>query len=106
MQTIYDQMEILRGQVLVLKELQQSRGWAQLVSSLNEASRNYRLTALRPGATLDSIIAANTAAAQLAMIDYCKKLPDTLIECAEFDLLELGRQLEQEKENEAIDNEV
>lgn len=77
-----------------------------MVSSLHEASRNYRLTALRPGATLDSIIAANTAAAQLAMLEYCKKLPDTLIESAEFDLYELGRQLEQEQENEKIDLEI
>lgn len=74
-------------------ELIQSAGWGLLVKYLNNAVKNFTLTALEPGSTMDQLVKQNAAASQIAALDYAKRLPHDLLATMASDLSEVRQRM-------------
>jgi hypothetical protein len=64
-----------------------------LVKYLNNAVKNFTLTALEPGSSMDQLVKQNAAASQIAALDYAKKLPYELLATFQTDLSEIRQQM-------------
>lgn len=95
-------MELLRERKQELKELQSSAGWALLRECIREqrVARNQEIFGTEP--TLDGAIRTQRHIGEVAGMQTCLALPESLIQDYERDIADL--ELDGEDTNDGIDS--